>query len=489
MKAKQMVLAFLAAAAIAARGDITPSGDTSGASDTTAIQSAIDTAANGGTVTLGSGMFYINTQLMVTNGVTLAGQGWDNTVIRQKTSGQRVATVAGGAKLVGVAVTGGKTAANWHHGAGVLVEDGTVSWCCVTNNTSTGRNIYGVGVSFKKGSIDHSIVAFNHIDSFTSAGGGIGAYYDTTMSSEYGSILVDTCLVYGNSMVAKNGSGTAPEGRGGGVGFSGTQFSDVTIRNTTIAGNDANYEAGGLYFNTSNMKLVNCIVSGNTVNSVEDNVVGTPASGSSNNLVGGDPAFVDAASGNYHLSASSPAIGGGVTYEGIDVDLDNVAFLDPPSMGCYQSGGVAKVDAPVFAPVSGTRFYPSTNVTISCGTENASIYYTLDGSDPSDSSTLYSGPIALAATTTVKARAYKTDMAPSAVVSATYTYKAPAPKPDGFLKCVDITLSTNLAATVITTGVPALVKLSETAISGFDYDDFSRRGHDDHHVLRQQRGD
>ena len=473
MKAKQMVLAFLASAAMVVNGAIDPSGDTSGANDAAAIQSAIDAAANGGTVTLGSGMFYINTQLYVTNGVTLAGQGWDNTVIRQKTSGQRVATVAGGAKLVGVAVTGGKTAANWHHGAGVLVEDGTVSWCCVTNNTSTGRNIYGVGVSFKKGSIDHSIVAFNHIDSFTSAGGGIGAYYDTSKPSEYGSILVDTCLVYGNSMVAKNGSGTAPEGRGGGVGFSGTQFSDVTIRNTTIAGNDANYEAGGLYFNTSNMKLVNCIVSGNTVNSVEDNVVGTPASGSSNNLVGGDPAFVDAASGNYHLSASSPAIGGGVTYEGIDVDLDNVAFLDPPSMGCYQSGGVAKVDAPVFAPASGTRFYPSTNVTITCGTDNASIYYTLDGSDPTDSSTLYSGPIALEATTTIKSRAYKTDMAPSAVVAATYTYKAPAPKPDGFLKCVDITLSTNLAANAITTGVPALVRLSETTISGFDYDDFS----------------
>ena len=64
MQAKQTVLAFLAAAAIAARGDITPSGDTSGASDTTTIQSAIDAAANGGTVTLGSGMFYISCVLM-----------------------------------------------------------------------------------------------------------------------------------------------------------------------------------------------------------------------------------------------------------------------------------------------------------------------------------------------------------------------------------------------------------------------------------------
>ena len=118
----------------------------------------------------------------------------------------------------------------------------------------------------------------------------------------------------------------------------------------------------------------------------------------------------------------------------------------------------------MFFPASGTRFYPTTNATLSCETAGAAIYYTLDGSDPTDSSTLYTNtaPIALSATTTVKARAYKTDMAPSAVVSATYVYKAPAPKPAGFLKCVDITLATNLVETAITTGLPALVRLSES---------------------------
>ena len=451
--------------------DITPAG--TAAATTAAIQNAIDAAGSGGTVTLGAGLFEINEQLMVTNGVTLAGQGWEDTVVKAASGKNiRCVTLKEGAKLVGVTVTGGKTTANWQHGAGVLVEDGTVSWCCVSNNTSIGRNIYGVGVSFKKGSIDHSVVAFNHIDSYTSAGGGIGAYYDSSKPSEYGSILVDTCLVYGNSMVAKNGAGDASVGRGGGVGFSGTQFSDVTIRNTTIVGNDANDAGGGLYFNTANMKLVNCIVSGNTVGSDEDNVVGTPASSSSNNLVGGDPAFVDAANNDYHLSANSPAIGAGVWYTGIDVDLDGVAFLDPPSMGCYQSGGLAKAESPTFDPASGTKFYPSTNVTLSCATENATIYYTLDGSDPTDASTLYSAPIEISATTTIKARAYKADMAPSAVVTATYVCKAPAPMPDGFRKYVEITLSTNLAASAITTGIPALVKLGES-ITGFDYDDFS----------------
>ncbi|MBO4709880.1 MAG: hypothetical protein J5727_08915, partial [Kiritimatiellae bacterium] len=112
MKANLLALVILATAAIAARGNITPSNDTSGASDAAAIQSAIDTAANGGTVTLGSGMFYINSQLNVTNGVTLAGQGWENTVIKQvattPSAETRVVTVSGGAKIERVTLTGGR---------------------------------------------------------------------------------------------------------------------------------------------------------------------------------------------------------------------------------------------------------------------------------------------------------------------------------------------------------------------------------------------
>ena len=495
MKAKQMVLAFLAAAAIAARGDITPSGDTSGASDTAAIQSAIDAAANGGTVTLGSGMFYINTQLYVTNGVTLAGQGWESTVIKQVAATPseytRVATVSGGAKVERVTLTGGRlTGSNDKSGGGAYVNGGTVSWCCITNNSVSEANTkYGGGVGLSQGAggqVDHCIIADNSVSTLTGneiGGGGIGAY------RPLGAITIDSCLISGNRAISTTGYG-----RGGGIGVNFMYGGgSMTVRNTTIVGNAAGEgettSYGGAVFTTtdsaSKFAMVDCIVAGNTTAGaattmalnydggvdycffdIEADKVGA-------NSLFGDPQFVGTTDGNYRLSSTSSARGAGMAYSGIGVDLDGIDFENPPSMGCYQSGGVAKVDAPVFAPVSGTRFYPSTNVTITCGTENASIYYTLDGSDPSDSSTLYSGPIALEATTTVKARAYKAEMAPSAVVSATYTYKAPAPKPDGFSKYVEITLATNLAATAITTGVPALVKLSESTISGFDYDDFS----------------
>ena len=63
----------------------------------------------------------------------------------------------------------------------------------------------------------------------------------------------------------------------------------------------------------------------------------------------------------------------------------------------------------IAAPViSGeTPFSSTTSVTITCTTSGAEIYYTTDGSEPSDSSQKYTAPFTLSNTTTVKAAAIK----------------------------------------------------------------------------------
>lgn len=78
----------------------------------------------------------------------------------------------------------------------------------------------------------------------------------------------------------------------------------------------------------------------------------------------------------------------------------------------------AAVATPTFS-VAGGGFSEAFNLTISCATEGATIYYTTDGNAPTASSTEYTGAINISETTTVKAIAVKGDDT-SNVASATY---------------------------------------------------------------------
>jgi len=58
---------------------------------------------------------------------------------------------------------------------------------------------------------------------------------------------------------------------------------------------------------------------------------------------------------------------------------------------------------------------------MSSATPTAKIFYTTNGNTPTASATLYTGPITVSASETVKAIAAETGYTPSAVASATYT--------------------------------------------------------------------
>ncbi len=59
-------------------------------------------------------------------------------------------------------------------------------------------------------------------------------------------------------------------------------------------------------------------------------------------------------------------------------------------------------------------------VTITCATEGASIYYTTDGSEPTQSSLLYTAPFTIAVPTTLKAKAFKALWTASETVTSVY---------------------------------------------------------------------
>jgi hypothetical protein len=75
--------------------------------------------------------------------------------------------------------------------------------------------------------------------------------------------------------------------------------------------------------------------------------------------------------------------------------------------------------APTFTPASGT-YAPGQQITLSSSTKATTLRYTLDGSPPSATSPVYSGPIMLSSTETVRAIAETEDI-DSAISSATFT--------------------------------------------------------------------
>lgn len=81
--------------------------------------------------------------------------------------------------------------------------------------------------------------------------------------------------------------------------------------------------------------------------------------------------------------------------------------------------------APVVATPAGGPFSAAVDVSLSTPTIGASIYYTLDGSDPTESSTLYTGPINIAAPTILKARAYLVPRDPSPISTEAYGFGGP----------------------------------------------------------------
>jgi len=81
--------------------------------------------------------------------------------------------------------------------------------------------------------------------------------------------------------------------------------------------------------------------------------------------------------------------------------------------------------APQFSMAGGV-FTNQVTVELKAAASAGVIRYTLDGSEPEESSAVYSQPIAIAQTTVVRARAFEAALAPSSTVSATYTKLDPS---------------------------------------------------------------
>jgi hypothetical protein len=134
----------------------------------------------------------------------------------------------------------------------------------------------------------------------------------------------------------------------------------------------------------------------------------------------------------YTTDGTKPMGSGSIVYSGpITVSATETFNAIATATGYKTSAGVSasyvlKVATPTFSPAAG-NYSSAQTVTISTATSGAKIYYTTNGTMPTTKSTVYSGPITVSATETVKALAAETGYTNSAVGSATYTLTMATP--------------------------------------------------------------
>lgn len=146
--------------------------------------------------------------------------------------------------------------------------------------------------------------------------------------------------------------------------------------------------------------------------------------------------------------SSSPALG-----------ADGVLYIAADDGKLYAIGQQPAAATPTITPNGGT-FANAVAVTLACATEGAQIHYTTDGTEPTEQSALYTRPLALDKSATLKANAFKAGLAPSMVASANFTIQQ---------YCTGVTL-----AVAPTTGVAVTITATPKAGEQVEYE-FWRR--------------
>ncbi len=96
----------------------------------------------------------------------------------------------------------------------------------------------------------------------------------------------------------------------------------------------------------------------------------------------------------------------------------------PSNQAFFYVTNASPVVTPTISPAGG-NYTGAIEVSLSTATSGATLRYTLDGSDPTVNSALYSGPFTLSSSATVKSRGFKAGLPDSAVASASYIIAAP----------------------------------------------------------------
>lgn len=327
----------------------------------TNIQAAIDAAANGDEILVAPGIYYQHgAPVYIEKNLTLRSTHRREAIIDAEELDRGMFIYGTNSLVEGFTIRNGFVDGLGVGGGAIIGENNTLRDCLVVGNQAYwGGGVFvqfsaivenctiqsnlateaggGACFSISPGLIRNSIVCDNVASNH---GGGVYYYYEGTVSN---------CWISGNRTYFGNGGGAFMMGqgklansvvvgnssgsKGGGVFSSGMdETNPVFVVNCTIISNSA-AEYGGGGGATHATRWVNDILYDNTAPSLPNLYLADPSCTASNCCVTPDfgasnftnePAFADAAGGDYHLATASFCIDSGLTSAAPEDDFDGV---------------------------------------------------------------------------------------------------------------------------------------------------------------------
>ncbi len=255
---------------------------------------------------------------------------------------------------------------------------------------------------------------------------------DFTFQSTAGAGTAD-----GLTFTLQNGSTAALGGAGGSLGYATAITNSVAVKFDLYSNSGEGPDSTGLYVNGAppTMPAVDMTGSGIDLHSGDTFHVHMTYDGTNLAMTITDTATSAAFTYTWQQVNIPSTIGSNTAYAGFTgatggyTSNQNILSWTMSSSG---GGGGGTVATPTFSPAGGTYLGTQT-VTLSDSTSGATIFYTLDGSQPGTSAggstQQYNGPLTVSSTETIKALATASGMTTSGTGSATYNIETQVATP------------------------------------------------------------